>query len=83
MPRQSISFSEPNHNWLETKVQSKEFKSNSEAVNDALRRVRDLESGIEDIRARLIKAEQSGFTAKTAEEILADIKSRARRDGVL
>lgn len=83
MPRQTISFSEPNHSWLAAKLESKEFKSNSEAVNDALRRVRDIESGVEAIRNRLIKAEMSGFTELTPEEILKKSKEELRKNGQL
>jgi len=77
MPRQSISFSEPNHEWLSAKVESKEFKSNSEAVNDALRKVREMENGIQAIRDKLIHAEKSGFTNMTIDEIWQE----ARRGG--
>ena len=69
MPRQTITFSEPNHEWLQSKVDSKEFSSHTEAVNDALRRVRDIETGVEWIRGKLIKAERNGFTDQSIHEI--------------
>ena len=47
MPRQTITFSDPNHDWLQQKVDSKEFRNHTEAVNDALRKVREMESGID------------------------------------
>lgn len=62
MPRQTITISEPNHNWLQARVDSGEFKTQTEAVNDALRRAREIENGVEAIRAKLIRAEQRGFT---------------------
>lgn len=83
MPRQTITISEPNHEWLQQRVDSGEFRTHTEAVNDALRRARELESGVEAIRARLIRAEQSGFSNKTPEEILARSKEELRRDGDL
>ena len=59
MPRQSISLTGPSSEWLKQKVEIEgEYRSNSEAVNDLIRKARE----IEDIRARLIHAEQSGFT---------------------
>ena len=76
MPRQTITFSDPNHDWLQQKVDSKEFRNHTEAVNDALRKVREMESGIDAIRARLIAAENSGFTDMTVDEIWKE----ARRD---
>ena len=39
MPRQTITFSEPNHAWLQSKVDSREFCNHTEVVNDALRTV--------------------------------------------
>lgn len=69
MPRQTITFSEPNRAWLQSKVDSREFRNHTEAVNDALRKVREMESGIAAIRRRLIAAENSGFTDMTVDEI--------------
>lgn len=80
MSRQSISFSSPNSEWLDRKVNiEQEYKSNSEAVNDLIRKARE----IEGIRARLIQAEQSGFTEMTRDEIRAEIREELRRNGEL
>ena len=41
MSRQSISFTSPNSEWLDRKVNiEQEYKSNSEAVNDLIRKAR-------------------------------------------
>ena len=80
MPRQSISLTEPSSAWLKQKVEVEgEYRSNSEAVNDLIRRAREIEA----IRAHLIEAEQSGFTSLTADQILAKSKEELRRDGKL
>lgn len=80
MSRQSISFTNPNSEWLDRKVNiEQEYKSNSEAVNDLIRKARE----IEGIRARLIQAEQSGFTEMTRDEIRAEIREELRRNGEL
>lgn len=79
MPRQSISFTSPNDAWLKAQVDSEEFTSKSEVVNDLIRKVRE----IEYIRAKLSKAERAGFTDQTASQILAEIKEEARRNGDL
>ena len=77
MPRQSISFTGPSSEWLKLKVEIEgEYRSNSEAVNDLIRKAREMEG----IRARLIRAEQSGFTDQTREEIRAEIREEFRRD---
>jgi antitoxin ParD1/3/4 len=80
MSRQSISFTSPNSEWLNKKVKVEhEYTSNSEAVNDLIRKAREVEA----IRTRLIEAEQSGFTEMTREEIRAEIRKELRRDGKL
>lgn len=67
----------PNSEWLKLKVDIEgEYKSNSEAVNDLIRKARE----IEGIRARLIQAEQSGFTRLTRDEIRAEIREEMRRE---
>ena len=44
MSRQSISFTQPNANWLNRKVNlEREYRSNSEAVNDLIRKAREME----------------------------------------
>jgi len=79
MPRQSISFTPPNDDWLKAQVDSEEYTSKSDVVNDLIRKARE----IEITRARLIQAEQSGFTQKDRAEILAEIKDEMRRNGSL
>jgi len=83
MPRQTITFTEPNHDWLQARVDSGEFKTHTEAVNDALRRVREIENGVDTIRAKLIAAEQRGFSDRTPEQILERSKDELRGNGEL
>jgi antitoxin ParD1/3/4 len=83
MARQSISLSEPNHEWIAKKIASREFKSNSEVVNDALRKVREMESGIEAIRSALIKGEESGLSTRTPDDIINAVLEKRRLDGSL
>jgi antitoxin ParD1/3/4 len=78
--RQSISLTEPNAGWLKRKVDIEgEYRSNSEAVNDLIRKAREIEA----IRARLIEAEQNGFTGLTRDQIRAEIREELQRNGEL
>jgi len=80
MSRQSISFTDPNTEWLNQKVNVEhEYRSNSEAVNDLIRKAREIEA----IRAQLIQAELSGFTELNRDEIRAEIEKELRRNGQL
>ena len=79
MTRQSISFTSPNDKWLKAQVDSEEFTSKSEVVNDLIRKARKIES----IREHLIHAEGSGFTQQGQSEILKEIKDEAKLNGEL
>jgi antitoxin ParD1/3/4 len=79
MPRQSISFTPPNDEWLKAQVDSEEFTSKSEVVNDLIRKARKIES----IKEHLIQAEKSGFTQQSRAEILKEIKNEAKQNGEL
>ncbi|MCL6216692.1 ribbon-helix-helix domain-containing protein [Zunongwangia pacifica] len=75
MSRQSISLTEPNDEWLKNQVDSKEYSSKSEIVNDLIRQARKQQAKIDWISAKLEKAEQSGFTSDSKQDILAQSKS--------
>ena len=75
MARQSISFTKPNDEWLKAQVDSNEYSSKSELVNDLIRQARKQQAQIDWIRAKLERAEGSGFTDDTMEQILAQSKS--------
>ncbi len=75
MGRQSISFTKPNDDWLKDQVNSKEYSSKSELVNDLIRQARNQQARIDWIRAKLEKAEKSGFTSDSKADILKQSKS--------
>ena len=80
MPRQSISLTEPNDNWLKKQVDSKEYTSKSELVNDLIRQARKQEEQLEWLRLKLENAEQSGFTQDSQEEIRKASKEGLNED---
>lgn len=77
MARQSISFTKPNDEWLKSQVDSQEYSSKSELVNDLIRQARNQQIEIDWIKAKLDKAENSGFSNSSKEQILAQAKSIA------
>jgi antitoxin ParD1/3/4 len=82
MTRQSITLTRPNDEWLKARIESEEYTSKSEIVNDLIRRAREKEEEKNEwIRGKLIKAEESGFTDMNRDEILALSKAGLRRDG--
>ena len=75
MERQSISFTKPNNEWLKNQVDNKEYSSKSELINDLIRQARKQQIQIDWIKAKLEKAENSGFTNDSREQILNQSKS--------
>ncbi len=75
MARQSISFTQPNDEWLKNQVDSKEYSSKSELVNDLVRQARKQQHQIDWIATKLEHAENSGFTNDSKEQILQKSKS--------
>ena len=74
MTRQTISFTNPNNEWLKAQVESEEYSSKSEVVNDLIRKARAEQQELELIRAKLIEAEEKGFIDKSQAEIPAGFK---------
>ena len=75
MIRQSISLTKPNDEWLKSQIDNKEYSSKSELVNDLIRQVRKQQAQIDWIKAKIEKAENSGFTKDSKEQILKQSKS--------
>ncbi len=75
MTRQSISFTEPNDDWLKAQIENKEYSSKSELVNDLIRQARKQQSQIDWISSKIERAEKSGFNTDSKKQILAQSKS--------
>ncbi len=80
MPRQSFSLTQPNDDWLNAMVQSKEYSNKTELLNDLIRRERERQGDIEFIRAKLIRAEQSGTSKRSPQQIRDEAKARLKRN---
>ncbi len=80
MTRQSITLTTPNDDWLKNQIQSEEYSSKSEVVNDLIRRARAKQGEIEYIRSKLIKSEKSGFSDQSKEAILTEFKDELRHE---
>lgn len=75
MSRQSITLTEPNNNWLQDQVESMEYSSKSEVVNDLIRQARNQHHLIGFIKNKIEQAEESGFSTDSKEDILKKAKS--------
>lgn len=83
MARQSISLTKPNDEWLKSQVDSNEYSSKSELVNDLIRQARNQQIQVDWLRRKLEKAEQSGFSEHGKEEIRSLAKQKSKLSNVV
>jgi antitoxin ParD1/3/4 len=76
MSRQSITLANQNDEWLKQQVANEEFTSKSEAVNHLIKKEREREEYHNYVQMKIDRGVKSGFSTKTKEELLAEIKSR-------
>ncbi len=74
MARQSISLTKPNDDWLKSMVDSEEYASKSEVVNDLIRQAREIDA----IRAKLAAAEEGGFSSLSPSDIRDRVRARLK-----
>ena len=78
MLKKTYSITETLDQYVSQRIKSGEYATDSEYVRELIRRDQEENREIAYIRSKLIKAEQSGFTEKNRDQILAEIKERAR-----
>lgn len=61
---------------LKQQVANEEFTSKSEAVNYLIKQARAQDAYVEFVRMKIEKADKSGFSTKTQEELLVEIKKK-------
>lgn len=86
MVKKSITVTNQQASWIKGQIERGFFGNESEVVRELIRerQLREHEAtyGVEQIRKKLIQAEQSGFTEQTPEEILRDIKNGFGQDAL-
>jgi len=76
MARQSITLANRNDEWLKQQVANEEFTSKSEAVNFLIKQARERDAYHDFVQRKIDRGLKSGFSTKTKEELLAEIKNR-------
>jgi antitoxin ParD1/3/4 len=86
MVKKSITVTDQQDNWIKAQIEMGHYGNESEVVRELIRerQLREQASSqeIEAIRAKLIAAENSGFTDQSSAEILKEIKNGLGRDTV-
>ena len=83
MPRQSVSFTPPNDEWLNAMIESEEFNSKSEVINHSIRRERERLDKFNELKAAIDHGLASGISDKTVEDIRSDVIERLTKNGQL
>jgi antitoxin ParD1/3/4 len=76
MVRQSITLTKQNDEWLKNQVAEEKFNNKSEAVNYLIKQARDREDYNKFIQMKIDRGIKSGFSTKTKEELLIEIKKK-------
>lgn len=83
MIKKSITDTEAQEEWIQTKLATGQYASDSEIVREAVREKKIRVAEIERIRTALIAAEESGTSALGKEDIRAAVQADMRREGGL
>jgi len=84
MTRLTISMPDQMNAYVDTQIAGGRYGNVSEYFRDLVRRDQERRSeAITELRALLIKAEASGISERTVEEILAEAKREAVAKGLL
>ena len=83
MIKKSITVTDQQEQWIQSQMASGNYGTDSELIREALREKQLRMDEVDYIRAKLIKAEQGGFSKRTANEILAKSKEDKQRNGNL
>ncbi len=82
MVKKSITVTDQQDTWIKAQIELGHYGNESEVVRELIRERQLREQELELIRAQLVKAEQSGFSALTPEALLREIKQGLGRDAV-
>jgi antitoxin ParD1/3/4 len=78
MIKKSITVTDKQNEWMQSQLKSGEYASDSELLRDLIRKEQRRNEEINVIREALIMGEQSGYSTKSAEQILHEFKEKRR-----
>ncbi len=83
MVKKSITVTDQQDQWIKSRIESGDYGNESEVLRDLIRKEQQRDTEIDLIRSELIKAEHSGFSERTPEEIRDAVIRRKRKNGQL
>ncbi|MCG7647818.1 MULTISPECIES: type II toxin-antitoxin system ParD family antitoxin [Alteromonas] len=81
MVKKSITVTDQQEQWMQAQLATGNYASDSELLRDLIRKEQMRTSEVEVIRQELIKAEQSGFSSRSPEDIVNAVIARKQTNG--
>ncbi|MEQ3660104.1 MAG: type II toxin-antitoxin system ParD family antitoxin [Glaciecola sp.] len=75
MVKKSITVTEKQNEWIQSQLSTGSYASDSELLRDLIRREQEKQSHIAEIRIALDKAETSGLSPRTPQDIMKKVLS--------
>ncbi|WP_415835980.1 ribbon-helix-helix domain-containing protein [Pseudoalteromonas mariniglutinosa] len=76
MVKKSITVTDQQEQWMQAQLATGHYASDSELLRDLIRKEQMRTSEVEVIRQELIKAEKSGFSSRSPEDIVNAVIAR-------
>ena len=83
MIKKSITVTETEEDFIQSQLATGHYRSDSEVIADALRQKELYLAEIDMLRSKLIAAEASGISDRTAEQIRQQTKQRLKSYGTI
>lgn len=80
MVKRSITVTGSQEEWIQAEIASGHYGTPSELIREALREKQDREAENAAIRAKLIRAEESGLSERSFEDIRQSVKARLQHN---
>ncbi|NQY63969.1 MAG: type II toxin-antitoxin system ParD family antitoxin [Alteromonadaceae bacterium] len=81
MVKKSITVTNKQAQWIQAQLATGNYASDSEVLRELIRKEQMRTTEIDIIRQELIKAEQSGFTERSTDDIINAVVARKRANG--
>lgn len=81
--RKSISFTETLSEWMQRLVASGEYANESEYVRDLVRRDRERNAKLLELKAAVQEGMKSGVGSKTVTQIMTEVEDELKANGHL
>ncbi len=83
MVKKSITVTEEQEKWIQARMKTGNYASDSEVIREAVRKIQVEEAHREFVREALKEGEESGYIKIDKDKKLAELKTRLKADGKL